>query len=298
MAFAKILCSLDFSDSSDRAMAMAVRLATEHDAELVLFHAYYLPPIALAGEATVSPEVIQQLEDDARDGLDEAITQARALGARKVRTRLAGGLPWLQIVDAAVAEAVDLIVIGSHGRSGLTRVVLGSVAEMVIRHAPCPVLTARGLGEPRPFSHILVPVDFSPRSRDAVALAARLVAPGGAGITLLHVVELPVSWGELRPIEVYHDLDTRGAARLDAWVKELAASVQVPIRIQIRIGGAGAQLMAALDADHSFDLVVMGSHGRTGLKRMALGSVAEKTVRHAHCPVLVVHHREPGEASR
>ncbi|HET9626706.1 MAG TPA: universal stress protein [Kofleriaceae bacterium] len=290
MAFAKILCAVDFSESSERAMAEAVRLAGEHDAELILFHTYYLPPFVLADTAGVSPALTQQLADDARAGLAEAVSRARALGARKLRSKLADGLPWLKIVKASKAEAVDLIVIGSHGRSGFARIALGSVAEMVVRHAPCPVLTVRGTAAPHPFEHVLVPVDFSPRSRDAAELALRLVRPGGAGITLLHVVEAPITWGELRPLEAYRDLDARGAAQLEAWIKQLTAGAPAPVRSQVRVGSAGAQILHALEADRSIDLVVMGSHGRTGLKRIVLGSVAEKTVRHAPCPVVIVHH--------
>lgn len=290
MSFQRILCPIDFSPGSDCAMASAIRIANEHGAELVLFHAWYLPPNALASELGASPSVAQQLADDAEEGLAAALTEAKRLGAVRVSTRLGDGLPWLQIVEAAQAEPrVDLIVIGSHGRTGLARVLLGSVAEMVVRHASCPVLTVRGEGEPRPFIHALCPIDFSAQSREAVELAIAMVQRGGAGITLLHVAELPVSWGELRPWDAYRDLDTRGAALLEGWAKEIRAKVDMPVRLQVRVGNAGGQILAALDADPSFDLVVMGSHGRTGLKRVALGSVAEKTVRHAACPVLVFH---------
>jgi len=150
------------------------------------------------------------------------------------------------------------------------------------------VLAIRPGVEPEVFRHVLCPVDFSEPSRDAVRLAASLVQPGGAGITLLHVIELPVSYaGELWPLELSRDLDERSAARLDAWVKELAPTVAVPVTHRSRIGGAGAQTLAAIDADSTVDLVVMGSHGRTGASRLLLGSVAEKVMRHARCPVLV-----------
>lgn len=290
MAFAKILCPTDFSDSAARAVAMAVRLASEHDAELILFHAYAVPVFGLAEPEGESPALRQQLAADASAGLAEAVDRATALGARKLRSRLASGRPWVEIIKAAKAEAADLIVVGSNGRSGLPRIALGSVAEMVARRASCPVLVVRGGGEPRPFGHILVPVDFSPRSRDAAELAIRLAHPGGAGVTLLHVVEAPVTWGELQPPEAYRDLDARGAARLEAWVKGLATAARVPVQSRVRIGSVGAQLLHAIDADRSIDLIVIGSHGRTGLKRAALGSIAEKTARHAYCPVLIVHH--------
>jgi nucleotide-binding universal stress UspA family protein len=122
-------------------------------------------------------------------------------------------------------------------------------------------------------------------------LAAELVKPGSE-ITLLHVLELPVSYtGELPIPDFHRELDARSAALLDRWTAELKAKVSVPVTQRTRIGRPGAQILALLDDDRTFDLVVMGSHGHTGLERMLLGSVAEKVVRHARCPVLVAHGR-------
>jgi nucleotide-binding universal stress UspA family protein len=201
------------------------------------------------------------------------------------------GLPWQQIVETARCEpGLGLIVIGTHGRTGLSRVLLGSVAELVVRHAPCPVLTIRPGNEPAPYTRVLCPVDLSRPAREAVKLAAAMVKPGGAGITLLHVVELPVSYaGELPAPDFHRDLDARSAALLDRWTTDLQAAVNVPVAQMTRIGRPGAQILALLEHDRSFDLVVMGSHGHTGIERMLLGSVAEKVVRHARCPVLVAH---------
>ena len=161
---------------------------------------------------------------------------------------------------------------------------------MVVRHAPCPVLTVRPANEPAPYKHVLCPVDLSASAHDAMNLAAELVQPGGAGITLLHVLELPVSYsGKLPTPDLHRDLDARSAAVLDRWVAELQAKVSVPVTQLTRIGRPGAQVLALLDDDRTFDLVVMGSRGHTGVARMLLGSVAEKVVRHARCPVLVCH---------
>jgi len=291
MTTKKILCPVDFSSGSRCAMRTAIRLANERGAELELVHAWSLPTVGFAGGYSYAPDVVTLLSDDAQAGLTEAVAQATALGAKRVTPRLVSGVPWQQIVDLAADPAYELIVIGSHGRTGLGRVLIGSVAELVVRHAPCPVLTVRGDGEALPYRHVLCPVDFSPSSRAAVELASQLVQPGGAGVTLLYVLELPVAWGEVRPFDVYGDLDRRGRALLEGWVKELGARLAVPVGLQARVGSAGAQVLAAIDDDPTIDLVAMGSHGYTGLKRLALGSVAEKTVRHARCPVLVARGR-------
>jgi nucleotide-binding universal stress UspA family protein len=291
MAFKKILCPVDFSPGSQQAMRTAVRLAKERNAELVLVHSWYLPPTAFAGEYVYAAAFVQQFSDDAQRGLKAAVLEAEKLGAPHVTSKLLTGTPWEQIVRAAQSEpAVDLIVIGTHGRTGISRVLLGSVAELVVRHAPCPVLTVRPDNEPAPFAHVLCPVDISMPARDAIKLAAELAQPGSAGITLLHVLELPVSFAAKLPAPDFHrDLDARSAALLDQWTADLRAKVTVPVTQLTRVGRPGAQVLALLEEDRTFDLVVMGSHGHTGIARMLLGSVAEKVVRHTRCPVLISH---------
>jgi nucleotide-binding universal stress UspA family protein len=288
MTFRKILCPIDFSPGSQRAMRVAARLATESEAELSLLHAWYVAPVAFPGELAVAGDVMQQMSDGAAQALEAAVREVQALGVKRVTPELATGLPWRQIVDRADDPAVDLVVIGTHGRTGLARVLLGSVAETVVRHAACSVLTVRPDSEASPFSHVLCPIDFSDSTRPVIELASGLVRPGGTGLTLLHVVEPPVAYSEEpHPPELHSELEQRSTAALETLKTELGTSIRVPIAIRTRLGWPGAEILASLDRDHSLDLVVMGSHGRTGLKRLVLGSVAEKVVRHARCPVLI-----------
>jgi nucleotide-binding universal stress UspA family protein len=297
MAFTKIMCPVDFSPGSQQAMRTAVRIANEQDAELMLVHSWYIPPATFAGEYVYAADIVQGMSDDAQRALDGAVDEARKLGARRVTSKMLNGLPWLQIVDAAKIEpGLGLIVIGTHGRTGLSRVLMGSVAELVVRHSPCPVLTIRPGNEPEPYTHVLCPVDLSRPAREAMNLAAEVVKPGSGGITLLHVLELPVSYSGELPIPDFHrELDARSAKLLDRWTADLKAKVSVPVAQMTRIGRPGAQILALLEQDRSFDLVVMGSHGHTGIERMLLGSVAEKVVRHARCPVLVAHAPTPAK---
>jgi nucleotide-binding universal stress UspA family protein len=291
MTLTKIMCPIDFSPGSDQAIRTAVRLANDRNAELILVHSWYTPPVAFAGEYVYAADIVQAITDDARRGLDNAVDAARELGARRVASRLLKGPPWQQIVEAARDEPdLGLIVIGTHGRTGLARVLMGSVAEQVVRHAPCAVLTVRPDNQPTPYTHLLCPVDLSPASRQAMNVAAALVTPGGAGITLLHVLELPVAYsGELHLAGAHRDLDARSAALLERWAAELRAHVSVPVTQITRVGRPGAQILSHLEHDRSIGLVAMGSHGRMGIERLLLGSVAEKVVRHAGCPVLVAH---------
>ncbi len=292
MALRKILCPIDFSPGSERAMHAAVHIANQQGAELVLAHAWYVPPIAYAGEMAFPGDVVQQMCDDARRELDVATRAAIALGARQVSSKLLSGLPWSTLVGVLEDAAFDLVVIGTHGRSGLSHILLGSVAEKLVRHAPCSVLAVRPDGEPRAFTSVLCPVDFSDSSKHATELAAMLVRPGGSGITLLHVIELPVAYSGAPPMaDFVRDLDKDASSALEQWASQLRTQVTVPVTTSSRIGHPGAQTLAAIERDPQIDLVVMGSHGRTGLSRLVLGSVAEKTVRHARCPVLVARKR-------
>lgn len=294
MSFRKILCPIDFSPGADQALRLAVQLATRSNAELVISHTWFVPPLAYAGEWMLAGDVVQQMVDQDEAGLAMAVTEAVRLGAPRVTSVLGNGAPGEQIVKALADDpAFDLVVVGTHGRTGLSRVLLGSVAEYVVRHAPCSILAARSRLEDAPFKNVLCPIDFSDRARQAVDLAATLVEPGGTGITLLHAIELPTSYGQEPPLmDLAEEVDRQTAEVLDKWVGQVREKVRVPVSGQSCRGGAGGQVLRVLDQGH-YDLVVMGSHGRTGIRRVFLGSVAEKVVRHAPCPVLVARPRVP-----
>jgi nucleotide-binding universal stress UspA family protein len=296
MTFQKILCPIDFSAGSRQAMRAAVRLADAAGAELVLAHAWYVPPLAFGGEYELAAALTEEIRADAQGSLDAAAREAAELGARRVSPRLLAGNPAHELVRALEDDpALDLVVMGTHGRTGLARVLLGSIAESVIRRAPCPVLVVRPDGAVGPFARVLCPVDFSEASERALDLAAGLAQPGGAGITLLHVIEPPAIHARVqRLLEVVRDLDKWAAAHLDAW----AARAPAPAAKLCRVGHAGAEILKVLDEGPAFDLVVLGSHGKLGLERVLLGSVAEKVVRHASCPVLVARRRPaPADAA-
>ncbi len=291
MTFQKILCPVDFSPGSRRAMRVAIRLANEAGAELVLAHAWHVPPVAFAGEHVFAPGVMEELERSARTALDEAAREATAHGAERLTTKLLGGMPRHEIVKLLDHDpAFDLVVMGTHGRTGLARILLGSVAESTVRHAPCSVLAIRPDGEPRPLARVLCPVDFTESSRFAADLAADLARPAGGKLTLLHVIDPPAVYGSgQRTIELLGDLERFSKEHLDQWAARLEDRARAPVTKLSRIGFPGAEILKVLD--EKFDLVVMGSHGRTGLSRVLLGSVAEKIVRHASCPVLVARPR-------
>lgn len=288
----KILCPIDFSAGSEQALRVAVRLAKHSDAELVIAHSHYIPPAAFAGEFAFPATALEEVVDDARKGLAAAAHEAAALHAGPVTTKLLSGTPWHAIVELLQDPSFDLVVIGTHGRTGLSRILLGSVAEKVVRHAPCSVLAVRPDGEVRAFDHVLYATDFSDSSDHALPLAKQLAKTDRARVTLLHVVELPITYfEEPLTIEPARGLEARAAQALDKLAGDVASGGTIEVKTRTRIGRPAAELLATLDEDRSIDLVVLGSHGRTGIKRVLLGSVAEQVVRHAPCPVLVVRKR-------
>ena len=144
----RILHATDFSRASRPAFAAAVDMARANRAELVLLHALSPPIVPTAGEGYVSPELFERLQTSARAGaqkqMDGLLRAARKAGARAAAVIVDGGTPHEQILRAAKAKRVDTIVLGTHGRTGLARFFLGSVASRVVSTSPVPVLTVRG----------------------------------------------------------------------------------------------------------------------------------------------------------
>lgn len=140
----KVLCPIDFSEPSAEALHFAVALARRFDATLTLVNVYAVPGYALPeGAVLLGPKVMADVLAETERGLREWKARAERLGARRVDTLAAQGAADAEIVRVAREGAYDLIVMGTHGRTGLKHVLLGSVAEKVVRRAPCPVLTVR-----------------------------------------------------------------------------------------------------------------------------------------------------------
>jgi nucleotide-binding universal stress UspA family protein len=137
----RILVATDFSDTADRALDYALALATALGGEVILVHAYEIPVYAFPdGAFLATTEISERLAEAARTALDAAIA-ARAGAKVAIRGVLRTGTPWTEIEAVAKEEKADLVVVGTHGRKGIARALLGSVAEKVVRTAPCPVLS-------------------------------------------------------------------------------------------------------------------------------------------------------------
>lgn len=292
----RILFATDFSRWAKRAEDYACSLAASWKASLTVLSVAEFPP-GLNPDYPVNQQYLADLLKQTSSQLTDLKGRAERRGIA-VTTRVATGIPSEETIAAAGAEDADLLVVGTRGKTGLAHVLLGSTAERVIRGAPCPVLTVRmeqGDGEDdgvlsRPVSveRILVPVDFSDCSLDALEYAAVVAQQAKASLTLLHVLE-PVSYG--LDFTIGH-VGTREQVR-ESWTKRLEEltsvlrAAQVPVASQLR-GGLPAD--SILDSAQTLpcDLIVMGTHGRRGISHALAGSVAEAVLRKARCPVLTV----------
>ena len=287
-----ILIARDFSSVSDRALRHGFDLAARTGATLHILHAEVLHDIDDRSRDRPSPtEGLDALRDElANDGLStEALD---AVTVREVVRRDVSPAPAL--LSYASEEDIDLIAMGTHGRRGPSRILLGSVAEEVVRRAEQPVLTVRGTeADPTPavgrIEQILVPVDFSDYSREALRTADAWAQLYDARLHVLHVVEEdlhPAFYvGGVRSVyDVEPDLDEKVRETLSEFVSTV---VEEPNRIEthVRTGSAPSEISEFV-RDEGIDLVSLSTHGRTGLERFFLGSVAEKVVRHVSCPVL------------
>jgi nucleotide-binding universal stress UspA family protein len=191
---------------------------------------------------------------------------------------------------------IDLIALGTHGRRGVRRVLLGSVAEEVVRHADSSVLTVHGADDAasvddRSIARILVPVDLSENARKALRAARALADLYGARLDVLHVIEEqlhPAFYvGGVQSLDsLSPDLDAKVTAALEQFVNETPGP-DVETNLHVTRGRAVRRIPEVVEA-RDVDLVALSTHGQTGLKRFLMGSVAEKVVRHVDCPVLTV----------
>jgi nucleotide-binding universal stress UspA family protein len=202
------------------------------------------------------------------------------------------GPPANRILTRAGALPADLIVIGTHGAGGFEHLVLGSVAEKVLRKAACPVLTvphhARTTSR-MPFKRLLCPVDFSESSLAALEFAFSLAQEGDAELTILHVFDAGEESLTDRPINVpeyrrqlEHDL----TVKLDALVPDSVRSWCRPLTRTAH--GKAYREILGIATEENCDLIVMGVHGRNALDLMLFGSTTNQVVRRATCPVLTL----------
>jgi len=275
----RILYPTDCSPCAEHAYAHAARLAVLFGAELHAFHLRLVDVEAVPEWQAFEPAV------HADDLLPGAPPEGVGV-VREIRTGDAVASGILAYVEEA---AIDLVVMGTHGRSGIGRLLMGSVAEEVVRTAPCPVLTVPQRAAAATVTRVLAPVDFSDPARRALAYARALADLHGAALDVLHVAAdpvVPVAYGPEAGMLFVAEPPGRSRADLEAFVAA-APGPDVPLAVHTAAGTASSEIVRFAE-EHATDLVVMSTHGLSGLDRFLLGSVTEKVVRRAPCPVFTV----------
>ncbi len=270
--FGQIMVPLDGSDRAERALPYAVQLAKGMAATLHLvrvddfvasmtwaFAPPYLPPDAY--EAAVAPITAYVT----------ALRQRLEGEGLRVRSEVLTGAVALSLLDYEQAAHVDLVVMCSHGRSGAARFALGSVADRLLRHGSAPVLLVRAFSAPLDLTRVVVPLDGSARAEAALGVVAALGRAIVGNVTLLRVIG-----GE------------EDEAEAQAYLTTLALRLQqdqLNCRQRVERGEPAQTIIEVAGKD---SLVVMATHGRSGLTRWALGSVADRVCHDGVAGVLLV----------
>jgi universal stress protein A len=294
LQISKILVSIDFSDESLQALEYAVPLATRCAAAI---HLVYVGETFFS-EISLTPAVLSDAEIVAQ--MKKKVESRFPLTIPAEDCHLRHGRPFREISDLAVEIGAGLLVIATRDGHGFEHLMRGSTAGQVVRHARTPVLVVRSGGRPRikPGSgellieNVLVPVDFSSCAREGASYAALFAATAGANLVLLHVVEPPslrrgdeaVQSGSWPALE--EEARTRAEEKLSQLVRDLPME-GISARTEVAVG-LPVEELAERTRHTDVDMVITSTHGRTGLRHIIIGSTAEKLVRMAACPVLVV----------
>lgn len=279
-----ILFATDLAAAEQCSFQQACMFALAWKAKLLIVHIDDLHHCILEQDDSALPDLEQRLHSIFPDNL-----------AIEYEYLLKRGDPAQLIAAIARDRNVELIVVGTHGRKGVNRMFGGSVAESIIRSAECPVLTLRQQNHVPPTerqakpARFLVPIDFSVYSYAALDFASSIAGPLNGVITILHVDEIDehVTNETEKSGEIPN---TNEPHRLEIW--EQLQAYRPPdagVRFEHQlICGSAVKRIANFANLNDFDYVVLGTHGRSGVRRALLGSVAEQVVRNADCPVITV----------
>jgi nucleotide-binding universal stress UspA family protein len=303
MQINRIVVAVDFSAESQAAVEQAMNVARKNGAELVLLHVCGVPdkpnevPDSMRATLNVYEDMLREQLAEVRRQLDDLGAQLSGQGV-EISHVVREGFPDTAIVETARELHADLVVTGSHGRTGFARFLMGSVAERVVRLSDVPVLVARqGDSAAGGYHRIAVAVDFSDIT-DEVLSTALAVSARGAQIDVLHAWEMsPLSYQAMVPVKAAQDLvqplkDSLRGVATERGAELITRHEKEDVTITFHaVEGRPGDVVEDWLKDHPVSLIVTGSHGRRGLRRFILGSVAENIVRHSSCSAIVVHSR-------
>ena len=303
----RILCPIDFSEFSRRAFDHAVAIAKWYESTITVLHVLPTPvPVVYAPGPVPVPSAVFTREDRSQLLLEmNQFAEGEAGSQVPTEFSVSEGHAADEILAAATSIPADLIVIGTHGRSGFERIVLGSVTEKVLRKAMCPVLSVpRQMSDvvPAPgvlFKHILCAIDFSDCSMRALNYAMSLAQEADAHLTVVHVIEVPIEapadfretgLGDLRGrqtlAEYVASTEQERRARLADAVPDTVRAY-CTVDTVVAVGKPYREILRIASEQHS-ELIVMGIHGRGAAELLFFGSTTQHIVRQAACPVLTL----------
>ena len=297
MQIDRIVVGIDFSSYSEVARQHAFAIAANTGASVVLLHAFedsdYQGQSSWMLRTGSFDQLLLRSRQLAQEEV-ESLTGPFEDAGIQVHAELSDLGPDKALIEAAERHNADLVVVGTHGHTGLKRLTVARIAQRVVRNSPCSVLVARTSAAAVPsMARVLVPTDFSDSANDALSLACSLVADDGQ-IDVLHcwlAYFFPTGYHGLYEEAVALEPEMAESIRQEG--AELIRQYEGPRRklgFSERYVSPVQGIVEAIEAQ-AYDMVIMGSHGRHGVKRYLLGSTAEATVRHANCSVLIVRRR-------
>jgi nucleotide-binding universal stress UspA family protein len=288
-----ILVTIDFSEYSKTALDICLGASRCMKTKLYVLHTIEKFPHdyrhLLSG--TTHADMKQKLEEDAIDKIKAMIPdEIRETGDIIPMVRF--GKPFLEIIQVAKEENVDLLVVGTHGRAGVDRVMLGSVAERIVRKAGCPVMVIKGR-KYTSFKRIIVPIVFSDCARKALEYAIATARSHNSRLTILHVYEesfvepyVNAANSEEEAEKIMKEIEWANETKYDEFLKTIdLRGVEYD---KLLIKGIPETEIVEVAMEQQADLVVMGTHGRAGIMHILIGSTAEEVVRAVHCDIIIL----------
>ncbi len=289
----KILFTTDFSEAAHRALPHAVEFARRFKAEITVLHVrtLFTDDPANAEYRFMDEEMYEEFLQSNLETASQSIDDGVKFGTAIVRNLS----PAAGILEYSQENGIDLIVIGTHGRSALGHFFLGSVAEKVVRHASCPVVTVGDKDDyiDRPAHRkILSAFDFSEHSIHAAGKAMEIARRFDAHLVVFYSLEQEVhpAFFATWKLSVEHRMEEITSNVFKALSEALGEKAVQGIEVEVRIGNDRSDReIGRYCQENGIDLIVMGTHGLSGLDRALLGSTTERVVRKAPCPVLTFH---------
>lgn len=287
--YAHIAIATDFSEPSEAAIAVGAELAQRSGADVTLLHVFDPSPYMLLLEPRSPEEAEEAMGSAARKEL-QRLADSHLDAVERVHTvALRHPSAPAGICDYVAKHGIELVVVGTQGRTGLARILMGSCATRLLRHSPCDVLVVRGATDGWSVRHIVAPTDLSENGSAAIDAAAQLHEAFGGKLSLLHVLDetIPVPSAEGFGLADTGAVAKRLHEELVAIQRKRCADDDT-VDSHVLVGETPAPGICQWAKDHDAQLLVVSTHGRTGLSAMLIGSVAEQVVQQAPCPVLTV----------